>query len=521
MPRYSYERLSAQDNSFLLVERPNVHMHVAGVQIFESGPLQTDEGGIDFPTIKHAIESLLHLIPRYRQKLKWIPYENHPVWIDDRRFNLDYHIRHTALPRPGNDEQLRALTARIMAQHLDRTKPLWEMWVVEGLQDNRFAFVSKIHHCMIDGASGVDLAQILMSPDPDYELPNPVPYIPRPAPSGGELLVDQWQRRLSLPLTAVQGFRDFNQHTDDLRQEVSVRAQALGKLLGYAFQSSSETPLNGRLGPHRRLNWLAMPLDEVKAVRRVLDCTVNDLVLATVAGAVRTYLTRRRVNPDPLDFRVAAPVSVRQDEDRGTLGNKVSSWIVRLPIGEPDPVRRLQDIRAVTRELKESHQALGVSMLMAAAEWTPSQLLSLGARAASGPINMIVTNVPGPQFPLYMLGARLLEMYPVVPLLESTGLGIALFSYNGKLCWGFNSDLDLVPDPAAFVKAIQSSFNELKKAASLRPASRKAEPPTHLHAAKPAEAKIPEKAEVTEARARPTARKRASRTRRSSAGARR
>lgn len=511
MPRYSYERLSAQDNSFLLVERPNAHMHVAGVQIFEAGPLRTPEGGIDIVAIKRATAAVLHLIPRYRQKLKWIPYESRAVWVDDRRFSLDYHIRHTALPRPGTDEQLRALAARVMSQQLDRGKPLWESWIVEGLEGDRFAFINKIHHCMIDGASGVDLAQILLSLTPDQELVDPLPYIPRPAPSGAELLVDQWQRRVSLPRVALRSMREFSDQAEDLRHELGIRAKAVGDLLGYAFQPASETPMNGRLGPHRRFEWLSMPLEEVKALRRVVGCTVNDLILATVAGAVRSYLIRRRVDPAGMEFRVAAPVSVRQEEDRGKLGNKVSSWVVPLPIGEAEPLRRIKAIHAVTGELKESHQALGVSMLMAAAEWTPAQLLSLGAQAASGPINMIVTNVPGPQFPLYLLGARLLEMFPVVPLLENTGIGVALFSYDGRLFWGVNSDPDLVPDLPEFIKAIRSSFKELKKAASLRPAERQKAATPHLRAVDPPAAR--EEVALKPPARRTTARKRTAKPR--------
>jgi WS/DGAT/MGAT family acyltransferase len=285
------------------------------------------------------------------------------------------------------------------------------------------------------------------------------------------LLRDELGRRFNLPLAAVRSFREFNQHTEDLRYEVVKRAKALASLVPYAIRSASETPLNGRLGPHRRVDWLTMPLADVKAVRRALGCTVNDIVLTTVAGAVRDYLTRRRVNPDPLDFRVSAPVSVRRDADHGTLGNKVSSWIIQLPIGRADPIERLEAIYQVTQKLKKSEQALGVEMLMAAAEWAPSVLLSLGSQATSGPINMIVTNVPGPQVPLYMLGSKLLEMFPQVPLLENTGLGVALFSYDGNLFWGFNADPELVPDLAAFVSAISKSFKQLKETASVRSAS--------------------------------------------------
>ncbi len=469
MARYAYERLSGQDNSFLILEQSNVHMHVASTQIYEAGPLRTPEGGIDIEAFKSAIHSVLHLIPRYRQKLKWIPFEDHPVWVDDKSFSLDYHIRHTSLPKPGTDVQLKALAARVMTQQLDRAKPLWEFWLVEGLQGDRFAMVCKIHHCMIDGSSGVDLATIMMSLTPETDLPETVPYMPRPAPSGLELAAGEWLRRLSLPLVAVRSFREFSEQTEDLRYEVWKRVQAVTELLGYAFQPASETPINGSLSPHRKVDWMTMPLEDVKAARRVLNCTVNDIILATVSGAVRDYMIRRRVNPDALDFRVSAPVSVRKEEDRGKLGNKVSSWIVRLPLGENDPIKRLEMIHETTQKLKDSQQALGVEMLMAAADWAPGQLLSLGSQATSGPINMIVTNVPGPQVPLYMLGAKLLETFPQVPLLENTGLGVALFSYDGKMCWGFDADPDLVPDLPSFVEAIKTSFNELKEAATLRP----------------------------------------------------
>jgi WS/DGAT/MGAT family acyltransferase len=469
MARHNYERLSAQDHTFLILERRNVHMHVAATAIYEAGSLKTPEGGIDIDRFKRGTEAVMHLIPRYRQKLKWIPLFGQPVWVDDRHFELDYHIRHTALPRPGNPEQLKKLAARIMSQQLDRSKPLWEFWVVEGLQGgDRFAVISKIHHCMIDGSSGVDLATVMMSFAPDDRVAETVPYMPRPSPRWYELVRDEATRRMMMPLVALQGAREAVRQANDMRAEIGVRMRALTELLGYAIRSPSDTPMNGRISPQRRFDWLMMPLDDVKTVRRAFDCTVNDVVLATVAGAVRGYLLRRRVDPADVDFRISAPVSVRAEEDRGKLGNKVSSWILSLPVDEADPVKRLEAIRTDTRRLKESHQALGVQMLLAAAEWAPAQLLSLGSQASAGPINMIVTNVPGPQFPLYMLGTRLLEMYPKVPLLENTGLGVALFSYDGRVFWGFNADPALIPDLAAFVSLVKSSFGELRDRSRLR-----------------------------------------------------
>lgn len=462
MSRYTYERLSAQDNMFLLMERPNVHMHVAATLIYEAGGLATPEGGIDVKRYKRAVEAVLHRIPRYRQKLRWIPFQNHPVWVDDRHFNLDNHILHRALPRPGNLRQLRDLAAHIMSRPLDRDRPLWEMWVVEGLEEERFAVISKLHHCMVDGSSGVDLAHIMMSPTPDEETPDPVPYYPRPAPSPGELVQDELRRVAMLPLQATRNLRQFADQAEDLYAELAKRGRALGELAGWAVKSASDTPLNGRLSPYRRFDWLNTPLARVKAVRKALSCTVNDVMLATVTGAVRDYLIRRRVDPEEIEFRVSAPVSVRKDDERGKLGNRVSSWIIRLPIDREDPRAQVEALTAATMELKESEQALGVDMIMKAAEWAPSGLMSLGAQASSGPINSIVTNVPGPQVPLYILGARLLAMYPQVPLLDNMGIGIAIFSYDGQMCWGFNADFELVPDLARFVGFVAEAFEELQ-----------------------------------------------------------
>jgi WS/DGAT/MGAT family acyltransferase len=472
MPHYKYDRLSAQDASFLLFESPTVHTHIAATQIFDLGPLKTPDGGVDITAIKKATEAVLHLIPRYREKLAWIPFFNHPVWVDDSDFNLDYHIRHSSLPRPGGMEQLKRLSARIMSIQLDRARPLWETWVVEGLEGDRFAMITKIHHCMLDGESGSDLAQILLSPDPDRRLPESVPpYIPRPAPTSTELLADEVVHRAGLPFQVIRSFRHLSRETENLRDELALRARAVGDLVGWAVSSPSETPINGTLGPHRNFDWLAMPLGDVKAVRKALGCTVNDVVLTTVTGAVRKFLIRRRVRPADIDFRVSAPVSVRREEEKGKMGNRVSSWIIRLPLGEEDPLEQLKAIHVVTQDLKSSKQALGVEMMMAVAEWTPGVLLSLGARAASGPINMIVTNVPGPQFPLYMLGAKLLASFPQVPLLQGTGVGVALFSYDGNISWGFNGDYGMMPDLEDFRRAVTDSFRELAEAADASSAS--------------------------------------------------
>ena len=465
MANYRYDRLSAQDNTFLVGETPTAHMHISGVSIYEVGDLTTPAGGVDFEKLRAAVEGTLHRIPRYRQKLQWVPITGNPVWVDDPDFNLDYHVRHTSLPRPGDLAQLKRLAGRVMAQQLDRERPLWEMWIVEGLAGgDQFAMITKIHHCMIDGVSGVDLAQLLMSTEPVKEPPEPVLYVPRPAPSPGELLRDELQHRMGMPLAAIRGLRALREETEDFRAEIGIRARALGELVSQALDPPSETPINGPLGPHRRFDWLTLPLEDVKAVRRAAGCTVNDVVLATAAGAFREYLKLRNVDPSGISFRASAPVSMRREGEAGQLGNRVSSWMVRLPLEEAEPLARLQAVKDVTRDLKDSRSALGVDMMMQVAEWTPPVLLSLGAQAAGSQTNTIITNVPGPQFPLFMLGARLVNMFPMAPLLENMGLAIALFSYHGRLNWGFVSDYSLVPDLSLFRNFVEKSFVELATA---------------------------------------------------------
>lgn len=467
MPNYAYERLSAMDSSFLVFENQNTHMHVAATIVFEIGPLATPQGGVDIEAIRAYINSRLHWIPRYRQRLAWVPIENHPVWIDDERFNIDYHVRHTSLPRPGEEVQLKKLSGRIMSQQLDRGKPLWEIWVAEGLSENRFALVSKTHHCMIDGISGADILSVMLDTTPDATIQEGPAYIPRPAPGQIVLLRDEILRRARLPFDLLRGVRHVLSEFDEARTELETRFTALLQLAGIGFRPASDTPLNQPVGPHRRFDWLSMNLDEVKAIKNRLGGTVNDVVLATVAGAVRRFLEARRVNCEMLDFRALVPVSVRSPKERGMLGNRVSGWITPLPIAERDPRARLGKVQELTANLKESKQALGAEMLAQVTEWTGSTLLALAVRLAfrARPFNLVVTNVPGPQIPLYLLGARMLEAYPMVPLFMNQGLGVALFSYAGKLCWGFNADWDVVPNVGEFVAAVDSSFRELSDAA--------------------------------------------------------
>jgi WS/DGAT/MGAT family acyltransferase len=422
------------------------------------------------------------MIPRYRQRIVRVPIERHPVWVDDEHFNIDYHIRHIALPRPGTDEELKRIAGRLMSQQIDRTKPMWEMVVVEGLDDDRFAIVTKIHHCMIDGLSGVDLMAVLMSLVPTEEItPGPV-YEPRPIPNGTELLVRETTRRITGSIGALRSAREVMGNASDVIDSVSNRLQAVGASLSAGWLiPTGKTPINGDVGPGRRFSWVDMPLADVKAIKNKLGGTVNDVFLATVAGAVRTFLIDQRdvdmTEVNGIDFRVMAPVSVRGVDQSGTLGNQVAMWLAPLPVGEPDPAARLATVRAETERLKETNQALGAATLVRVSTGAPATLVALGARLAANarPFNMTVTNVPGPQFPLYMLDARMEASYPLVPLWESHGVGIAMFSYDGTVSWGINGDFAVMPDIDVFGETVLESFEELLAAAEDAPEPR-AEP---------------------------------------------
>ncbi len=465
----NYERLSPLDRTFLDLEYPETHMHVAGVTIFDAGPLRTPDGGIDIGKIRKYVASRLDLIPRYRQRIMRIPLENHPVWVDDDRFNLEYHVRHTALPRPGGDEQLKRLTGRIVSQQLDRGKPLWELWIVEGLDGDRIAMISKSHHCMIDGVGAVDLATVLLSSSPDATIPDVQPWKPQSAPSRGELVMEEAWRRLATPLEFGKAVLGAMQNPGETVESMSEQISAVTETLGAGLFPASESPFNQPIGPHRRFEWTAMELAEVKRVKNALGGTVNDVVLATVAGAVGSFLRGRGFSPEKiaeLDFRAMVPVSLRASSEHGTLGNRIASWAARLPIAETDPLRRLQAVCAVTADLKQSRLAMGAEVLARVSEWTVPTLLSLAMRLAARArsFNLTVTNVPGPQIPLYMIGSRMLAAYPLGPLFFDQALNIALLSYDGRLHWGFNGDWDVLPDLRDLVTAIHSSFDELRQA---------------------------------------------------------
>lgn len=465
MARYAYDRLSHASAALLERETSRNYQHSGVTLLFQAGPLATKDGGVDFATIRAAVESRLHRVPQYRRKLRWIPYEGHPVWVDDAEFNLDYHLRHTSLARPGGDAQLRKLAARVQSQRLDRSRPLWECWVLEGMEGGRFALVVKTHSAMVDGA-GSDLLQVLLSPDEDEVYEPAPPHRPRPVPTPAELVRDEVVRQFRLPRRALRSLRTFLGETDDLGAELSARADGLARLLGYTLKRLPETPLNGEVGPHRHCDMLTLSLDAAKGIRKELGGTVHDVILTTVSGAVARYLREHHLNPAILDFRAGVPVSLR----RGEANEGVGEWVLELPIWEKDPIRRFQLVRERTEALNRSDPALGAKTLFSMAGWTSSRMLAQAARALSGraPVHLTVTNVPGPQIPLYLAGARLVEAFGNIPLRGNGGLGIAVMSYEGRLCFGLNADFDLVGDLNLFTEALKSSFEELVRESSRR-----------------------------------------------------
>lgn len=481
----TYERLSAQDNSFLLFERRNTPMNIGGLSIFEAGPLALPGGGIDVGKIRSHFQACLRSVPRYRQRLEFAPFLGHPVWVDDDRFNLRYHLRHTRLPNPGNEEQLKELSARILSQPLDRRKPLWEIWVVEGLAGDRFALIHKTHHCVVDGVSGIDLFAALMRTTPECDVEAAEDWAPRTSPSGAELFAGEMAHRAKLPLSLLRAVGDTARDPAAMFGAARENAAIAWQTVTNGLQPPAVTPLNGPIGPHRRFDWLALDLEDVKKVKNRFGAKINDVVLAAVAGGVRSYLEHRGVGVADLEFRAVVPVNIRTHAER-TLGNQVSAWITSLPIQERDPAKRLAQIRDRTAQLKEEKQAAGISILSLIGD-LGDRVLSLGVRLIRElhPYNMIVSNVAGPPVPLYLLGAQLLAGYPMVPLFDHQGLGIALFSYAGKVFWGFNADWDLVADLPVFVDGVHQSFRELSccqatihlRAAERRRRKKRAAPP--------------------------------------------
>ncbi len=467
-PHYAADRLSALDAMFLGIESHSAHMHVGSISIFEGDALRAPGGGIDMEKLRRGMEAVVSHTPRLRQKIERTPVIGHPVWVDDHRFNLHFHIRHTMLPPPGDDRQLKEVIGQVMSRSLDRHKPLWEMWFVDGLSGGRVAQITKVHHCMIDGAGGVSLMMAMLSLDADPEPPAIKHWVASEPPSGAQMLAAELAHRATFPLAALRMASSALAGSGPVRPSLRGAIESLGDLLQAGLSPASATALNGRIGAFRRFDWSVTDLERIKRIKNRLGGTVNDIVLACVAGAVRGFLLGRGEDVACIDFRTAAPVNVRDAQNANSArGNFVSSLIVPLPLDEPLPLRRLSRVRDATERAKAAQQARGAEFLEELSDrMAPGLMVQIGRVVPLlRPCNTIVTNVPGPPFPLFLLGARLLEVYPYVPLMAHTSVAVALFSYCGRMFWGFNADWDELPDLDDLVTAVEAELDLLDELA--------------------------------------------------------
>jgi diacylglycerol O-acyltransferase / wax synthase len=473
------DRLTALDSTFLhLEDHSSAHMHVAMVMVFEGTA----------PTLEELVEhilSRLHLVPRYRQRLAHVPLDQgRPVWADDPHFNPYYHIRHTALPRPADDAALKRLAGRLFSQRLDRSKPLWEMWLVQSMSGGRFALIAKTHHALVDGISGVDITTVLFDTAREPAPTAPAaPWSAKPLPGSAKLLGEALIERSTVPTEMLRGGRALLRAPRRAASQVkdglsSVGATALAGIKAPAPPS----PLNVEIGPHRRYTYLDADLARFKAIKDSLGGTLNDVVLASVSLALGRYLRGKGEDTEGLVLRAMVPVSVRSKAQRGELGNQVAAMWAPLPVGVENAAEALGKITASMEEVKRSGQAVGAQVLTNLAGFAPPTILSQAARlqARQQFFNLVVTNVPGPQFPLYLLGRRLEVLYPVVPLAQRQALGIAVMSYDGHLGFGLLGDYDALPELDTIALDLKWAIDALARAAGVRPrksrSTRKATP---------------------------------------------
>jgi WS/DGAT/MGAT family acyltransferase len=475
------QRMSAQDASFLHIESDVSPMHVGGVSIFEGPPPA-------FEDFLAMVAGKLVFVPRYRQIVRFVPLAlGRPVWVDDPHFNLPYHVRRTALPAPGGDQELRALVGRVMSQTLDRAKPLWEMWVVEGLDGGRWALLSKVHHCMVDGVASTDLMTILLDKERQPAPPPPDDWKPEPAPGTAQLLASTLVERTVNPFAAAEGLVSALRTP---RQFAALLQDTTRGLVGFAGVARPHgSSLNGPLGPHRRWGWARGRLADVKLVRAALGGTVNDVVLAAITHGFRELLQSRGESVDRV-LRTLVPVSVRRPGERGSYNNRVSAMFAELPVGIEDPAQTLESIRAQMADLKESKQAVAGEVLTSLTGFAPPLLLALGARLASrlpqSTLNTGTTNVPGPQFPLYVLNKRMLESFPYIPLFASVRLAVAIFSYDGTVSFGVSGDYDSAPDIDVLCAGIEHGLDQLVALAQPAPGAARTDEPASSRKPAPA-----------------------------------
>jgi len=464
------DRLTALDSTFLhLEDHSTAHMHVASVMVFE-GTAPTPQELID-----HVL-SRLHLVPRYRQRLAYVPFgQGRPVWSDDPHFNPAYHIRHTALPKPADDAALKRLAGRLFSQRLDRSKPLWEIWLVQSMAGGRFALIAKTHHALVDGISGVDITTVLFDTAREPVAPtggSGQPWSARPLPGQAKLLGEALLERSTVPAEMARGARALLRAPRKVLSQVKDGLASVGATTLAGISAPAPHSLfNVEIGPHRRYTFLDADLASFKAIKDSLGGTLNDVVLASVSLALGRYLRRHGTDTDGLVLKAMVPVSVRTKAQRGALGNQVAAMWAPLPVGVENPAECLRKISVAMEDLKKSGQAVGAQVLTNLAGFAPPTILSQAARlqARQPFFNLVVTNVPGPQFPLYLLTRRLQVLYPVVPLAQRQALGIAVMSYDGHLGFGLLGDYDALPDLEAIALDLEWAIAALRRAAGVRP----------------------------------------------------
>ena len=454
------DRLSPLDVSFLYMEEPSTPMHVGGVAIFE-----VPEEGFDYERLVDLIKERIGLVPRYRQRVRWVPGRlANPVWVDDENFDVTYHVRRSALPRPGTQEQLNELVARIMSRPLDRDRPLWEMYLVEGLEGGRFAILTKTHHAMVDGIAAVDIGQVILDPSPDPREVAVDDWRPLREPSSVELVAGAVNEIARSPKAVVDTVRTGIGDVHETATQVGRNLVGLAAAARTMSRPARSGPLNATIGGARRYATTQTELEVLKRIKRAHGGTINDIVLTILAGALRAWMmTRGESVTNRSSVRAMVPVSVRTSED--SSGNQIAAFLCDLPIGEPDPVIRLQRVRFEMDMLKETGQMLGATALVGVASFTPPTVHSLGARVVSGlsrrVYNLVITNVPGPQFPLYAAGARMLTAYPVVPLARGQAVSIGLTSYDGGVYFGLNADREAMSDVDILAQCIDDAIEEM------------------------------------------------------------
>jgi diacylglycerol O-acyltransferase len=458
----AYDRLTGLDASFLHLESEAQPMHVGSMAMFEGAPFFDDQGRFLLEDARDIISSRLHLVPRFRKKLMSVPLgQGRPIWIDDHDFDLNYHVRLTALPKPGNEEQLKTLMGRLQSTVLDRRRPLWELWFVEGLEGDRVSIIQKTHHALVDGISGVDVATVLLDLEPNPEPIKAPVWTPQAPPSAAQLLRDSIVERTTVPAEILRSVRAALRGPRQVVGRLSKAAQTVAAMGTLA----PKTPLNVAVGPHRRFEVVRAELAPVKDVKRTLGGTVNDVVVAAVSGGLRHFLESRGEAVDGLTLRAFLPVSVRDESEHMALGNRVSGIMVDLPVGTADPVERLHNVSAQTRHLKETQQAVGAEVLTGLADYAPATLFTLASRLMpfQRSINIGITNVPGPQVPLYCMGARMLEAFPYVGAFAGAAVVVAVLSYDGALGFGLTGDRDAVADLGVLAEGIEKSMSELSQ----------------------------------------------------------